>query len=245
MMEKRPVIGISPSRSDENQRLFLKETYCEAVFHAGGLPLVFPTTLTSEDALEALLDQVDGVLLSGGGDIHPRRYGEEMLPKCGTADETRDAFELALARKAIERHMPVLGICRGIQVLAVVLGGTLFQDLESQLGIPASAHKQEAPYDDYKHEVRLKEGGLIARVTGVETMLANSMHHQAIKDAGERLVIEGITMDGIIEAVSMVGSERVFGVEFHPEYLERFSDPAAKLFAYLIAQAKAYRAERQ
>lgn len=240
-MGKRPVIGISASRSEEKHQLLLTESYLNAIYRAGGLPMVLPTCIAEEEAIDDMLSHVDGVLLSGGVDIHPRRFGEEILPGCGAIDEKRDAFELLLTQKAIERGMPVFGICRGIQVLAVALGGTLFQDIESQLGIKASEHRQEAPADEYKHAVRFKEGGLLARITGAELMLTNSLHHQSIKDAGERLHIEGITMDGIIEAVSMAGNEAVFGVQFHPECLESFSDPAARLFTYFVQKAMEYR----
>lgn len=241
-MGHRPIIGISASRSEEKHQLSLTETYLNAIDRAGGLPVVLPSSITDEEAIGELLEHVDGVLLSGGIDVHPRRFGEEVLPACGAIDETRDAFELALTRKAIERGMPLFGICRGVQVLAVALGGTLFQDIESQLGLPASAHRQEEPMDDYKHAVRFKEGGLLARVTGTTLMLTNSKHHQSIKEAGDRLVVEGIAMDGIIEAVSMAGNESVFGVQFHPECFERFSDPAAKLFAYFVEKASEYKA---
>lgn len=241
-MRKRPVIGISASRSEEKHQLMLTETYLNAIWRAGGVPVVLPVSITDESAVDGMLEHIDGVLLSGGIDVHPRYFGEEVLPGCGAIDEKRDAFELALTQKAIERGMPVLGVCRGLQVLAVALGTTLFQDIGSQLGIPASAHKQEPPFDDYKHAVRFKEGGLLERVTGTSLMLTNSMHHQSVKDAGEKLVIEGITMDGIIEAVSMAGSETVFGVQFHPEYLERFSDPAARIFTYFVEKAAEYRA---
>lgn len=240
-MGYRPVIGISPSRSEEQHRLSLAENYLNAIARAGGLPIVFPSSITDESAIDEMLDRVDGVLLSGGIDVHPHYFGEEVLPGCGAIDETRDAFELALTRKAIERNMPVLGICRGIQVLAVALGGTLFQDIESQLGIPNTEHRQE-PMDDYKHAVRFKEGGLLERITGDTLMLTNSMHHQSVKDAGEKLIIEGITKDGIIEAVSMAGNEAVFGVQFHPECLETFSDPAARIFTYFVKKASEYRA---
>ena len=238
-MEKRPIIGISASRSEENGQLILKETYFDAILRAGGLPVALPC-VTDEETIRLLLDGVDGLLLSGGGDIHPGRYGEDVLPGCGKIDEKRDAFELTLTRMAVERGMPVLGICRGIQVLAVALGGTLFQDLASQLGLPAGQHMQQPPYDDYKHAVRFEEHGLLARITGTTTMLTNSMHHQAIRDAGPNLIIEGITMDGIVEAVSLKGSDAVFGVEFHPEHLTRFSDAAERIFAYLVKKAAAY-----
>ncbi|MGN0775221.1 MAG: gamma-glutamyl-gamma-aminobutyrate hydrolase family protein [Candidatus Ventricola sp.] len=240
-MGKRPVIGISASRSEEQHRLSLAENYLNAIYRAGGLPMVFPSSIADEGAVDEMLDLVDGVLLSGGIDVHPRYFGEEILPGCGAIDETRDAFELALTRRAIERGMPVLGICRGIQVLAIALGGSIFQDIESQLGIPNSEHRLEA-MDDYKHAVRFKEGGLFERITGTTLMLTNSMHHQSVKDAGDKLIIEGITMDGIIEAVSMAGNEAVLGVQFHPECLESFSDPAARIFAYFVGKAAEYRA---
>lgn len=240
-MRKRPVIGISASRSEEQHRLSLSETYLNVVYRAGGMPMVFPSSITDEKAIDEMLDLVDGVLLSGGIDVHPRYFGEEILPGCGAIDETRDAFELTLTRRAIERGMPVLGICRGIQVLAIALGGTIFQDIESQLGISNSEHRHE-PIEDYKHAVRFKEGGLFERITGTTLMLTNSMHHQSVKDAGDKLIIEGITMDGIIEAVSMKGNEAVLGVQFHPECLERFSDPAARIFTYFVGKAAEYKA---
>ncbi|MDY3833237.1 MAG: gamma-glutamyl-gamma-aminobutyrate hydrolase family protein, partial [Candidatus Ventricola sp.] len=116
-MGKRPIIGISPSRSEEKHQLSLAENYLNAIARAGGLPMVFPSSITDEGAIDEMLDLVDGVLLSGGIDVHPRYFGEEVLPGCGAIDDTRDAFELALTRKASERNMPVLGICRGIQLL--------------------------------------------------------------------------------------------------------------------------------
>lgn len=240
-MRNRPIIGISASRSEEQHRMSLSENYLNAIYRAGGMPMVFPSSITDEGAIDEMLDLVDGVLLSGGIDVHPRYFGEEILPGCGAIDETRDAFELALTRRAIERGMPVLGICRGIQVLAIALGGSIFQDIESQLGIPNSEHRSE-PMDDYKHTVRFKEGGLFERITGTTLMLANSMHHQSVKDAGDKLIIEGITMDGIIEAVSMAGNEAVLGVQFHPECLESFSDPAARIFTYFVGKAAEYKA---
>lgn len=238
-MKFRPVIGITASYSEENQRLSLNERYFEAILRAGGLPVMLPQT-ADETTVCALLDHIDGVLLSGGVDILPSRYGEETLPACGIIHEKRDEFELLLTKHALERNMPIFGICRGIQVLAVALGATLFQDIESQLGIPVKQHKQEQPYDDPVHTVRFKEGGLFERITQTTLMPTNSMHHQSIKEAGDRLRIEGITMDGIIEAVCAKDNEAVFGVQFHPEYLAHYSDFAERLFTYFVEKAAAY-----
>jgi len=236
----RPVIGITGSYSTENRRLSLNERYFETVMRAGGLPVMLPQT-SDEDMILEMLDRIDALLLSGGVDVLPARYGEETLPACGTINEKRDEFELRITKLALERNMPIFGICRGIQVLGVAMGATLFQDIESQLGLPAKQHKQEEPYDDPVHTVRFKEGGLFERITGTSLMPTNSMHHQSIKAAGDNLRIEGITMDGIIEAVCSKKNEAVFGVQFHPEFLAHYSDFAARLFTYFVEKAKEYR----
>ena len=238
-MTYRPVIGITPHRVQEKQQILLRETYINSIVRSGGLPIVLPC-VQDEQMIDALLDTVDGLLLSGGCDIHPKHFGEEIHPACGEIDEIRDTSELLLVKRAIARDMPVFGICRGFQVICVALGATLFQDIESQLGIPREKHRQAEPFDDPVHTVRFKEGGLFERITQTQLMPANSMHHQAVKDAGDRIRIEGITMDGIVEAISMVGNEKVFGVEFHPEYLDHYSDFASRMFDYFIEQAGTY-----
>jgi len=238
-MKFRPVIGITGAYSEENRRLSLNERYFEAVMRAGGLPVMLPQT-SDEDMILDMLGRIDGLLLSGGVDVLPARYGEETLPACGTICEKRDAFELLITKHALQRKMPVFGICRGIQVLGVAMGATLFQDIESQLGLPAKQHKQEEPYDDPVHTVRFKEGGLFERITQTQLMPTNSMHHQSIKEAGDLLRIEGITMDGIIEAVCARDNEAVFGVQFHPEFLVHYSDFAARLFTYFVDKAAEY-----
>jgi len=238
----RPIIGVSGQHGMEDHQHSIRETYFDSVMRAGGLPVLLPRVADAETA-QALLSHLDGLLLAGGVDVHPSLFGEETLPACGKIDEERDTSELLMIQEALRMDMPVFGICRGVQVLAVALGATLFQDIESQLGIPAAEHKQEQPYDNTHHAVRFKEGGLFERITGTQVMLTNSMHHQAIKEAGDKLKIEGITMDGIIEAVSMVGHENVFGVQFHPEFLTHYSDWAARLFDYFVDRASAYHAK--
>jgi len=235
----RPVIGITPHRNQEKQQILLRETYINSIIRAGGIPIILPC-VQDEQLIDVLLDTVDGLLLSGGVDIHPKHFGEEIHPACGEIDELRDNCELFLVKRAIERNMPVFGICRGFQVICVALGATLFQDIESQLGIPRENHRQSEPYDDPVHTVRFKEGGLFERITQTPLMPTNSMHHQAVKDAGDRIRIEGITMDGIVEAISMNGNDAVFGVEFHPEHLDHYSDFAARLFEYFVEKARVY-----
>lgn len=239
-MGKRPVIGVSGPYNQEKRQMLFGERYANTLLRAGALPVLLSRT-TDEATVCALLDSIDGLLLAGGGDVLPARFGEETLPACGKPDEVRDEFELLLLKHAFERRMPVFGICRGAQMIAVALGATLFQDIESQLGIPRVNHYQEAPYDDAVHVVRFKEGGLFERITGTSVMPTNSMHHQSIKEAGDRVRIEGITMDGIVEAISAADNDAVFGVQFHPEHFAHYSDFAYRLFTYFVEKASAYR----
>ncbi len=239
-MGKRPVIGVSGPFNQEKQQILFGERYANMLLRAGALPVLLPRT-TDEETVCALLDNIDGLLLAGGGDVLPSRFGEEAIPACGKPDEVRDEFELLLLKHAFERRMPVFGICRGVQMIAVALGATLFQDIESQLGIPRIQHYQEMPHDDAVHVVRFKEGGLFERITGTSVMPTNSMHHQSIKEAGDRVRIEGITMDGIVEAISAVDNDAVFGVQFHPEWIAHYSDYAFRLFEYFVEKAAAYK----
>lgn len=238
-MGKRPVIGVSGPYNQEKKQITLGEYYANTLLRAGALPVLLPRT-TDEATVCALLDSIDALLLAGGEDVHPARFGEEKMSACGAIDEIRDEFELLLVKHALERRMPIFGICRGVQVLAVALGATLFQDIESQLGLPRERHYQKEPFDDATHVVRFKEGGLLERITQTSVMPTNTMHHQSIKEANERIRIEGITMDGIIEAISAADHDAVFGVQFHPERLAHYSDFAYRLFAYFVEKAAAY-----
>lgn len=238
-MDYRPIIGISGNFNEETRQHSIKDTYFQALLREGSFPVLLPRVRDREMAAY-VISRLDGLLLAGGGDILPSRFGEETLPECGKIEDERDESELLLIQAALDANMPVFGICRGVQILAVALGATLFQDIPSQLGLAPDAHRQEPPYDNPHHVVRFKEGGLFERVTGTQLMPTNSMHHQSIKEAGDRLRIEGITMDGIIEAISMANRDNVFGVQFHPECLSPYSDWARNLFTYFVDQTRAY-----
>ena len=239
-MKKRPLIGVSGSHDGEKRQIFVRENYMDCVLAAGGIPVLLPY-VGDEASARAMLSSLDGLMLAGGVDIDPAHFGEAKLEACGEIDEKRDAFELLITPMAIEMGMPVFGICRGIQTLAVALGGTLVQDIESQMGIPAVTHQQNPPYTADTHEVRFEAGGLLARITGKTRVRVNSMHHQSVKALGDRLRLEGLSGDGVIEAVSMKGREDVFGVQYHPEYIAGEHAHAAKLFAHFVACAEAYR----
>lgn len=240
----RPIIGICASYLVDKQQILLRDTYTNAVLEAGGLPVILPV-VTDESVIDALLNRIDGLLLSGGGDVNPACYGEEKSPECGETTELRDAFELRITQKARKRKMPIFGICRGLQVLNVVYGGTLIQDIPSACGFPLEKHRQPEPYDELWHDVILEEGGLLARVTGEKRFMTNSMHHQAIKALGGTLVVEGRAEDGTVEAVRDLENDAIFGVQFHPEYITKKSTCARALFAYFVKKAAAYGCEKK
>ena len=243
MADHRPIIGISGSHNVEDHQLFIRENYMESVLRAGGLPVLLPH-FSDEATARDIASRLDGLLLAGGGDVRPSRYGEETIPACGEPDDQRDVFELLMIQEALKLHMPIFGICRGIQILAVAMGGTLYQDIESQLGIQKQRHSQEPPYGEAVHTVRFAQDGLFARVTGAQEMRTNSMHHQSIKQPGGRLVVEGVSEDGVIEAVRAKDDDGIFAVQFHPEYLSDHSEQAARLFEHLVARSREY-AQRQ
>ena len=213
--------------------------YVRRIVEAGGLPLVLSPVLGPERATEALAD-VDGLLLSGGADIVPARYGASPSPRLGPVEPERDAFELALFGAARARGLPVLAICRGLQLVNVAAGGTLWQDLPSERP-GAVAHQQGVPRSVRTHDVRLGRGTRTAELLGVEALSTNSMHHQAVRDIGPGLVATGWAADGVIEALEAAdGATWLVGVQWHPEDLGE-GGPDDGLFRGFVAAAAARR----
>jgi putative glutamine amidotransferase len=197
----------------------VQRTYPGAVQAAGAVALILPPDEAAESEPDELLDRVDALILAGGADIDPRSYGATPHPEIGITWPERDRFEIALARRAIERRMPVLGVCRGMQIMNVALGGTLVQHLPDEIG---SDHHRHTPGAFGDHEVRLKEGSLAARAVGAEETIVKSHHHQGIDELGGELVASGWSSgDDVIEAVELPGSDYVLGVMWHPEEDER------------------------
>lgn len=215
----------------------LTHDYLLRVREAGGIPVMLPPIgeLPGE-----ILDRVDGLLLSGGEDVDPERYGAPRSPKLGDVDPLRDALELGLAAEAARRGMPVLAICRGVQVLNVALGGTLIQDLPSEQP-SETAHRQEAPSTEGTHPVSLSAGSRLAEIAGTDALLVNSFHHQAAKDVASQLRVAARAEDGVIEALE--GPEGfMIGVQWHPEI--QHGEFSIKLFAAFVEACRAYALER-
>ncbi|MBV9455682.1 MAG: gamma-glutamyl-gamma-aminobutyrate hydrolase family protein [Rubrobacter sp.] len=190
--------------------------YITGVAQAGGAPVVLPPIA---ETAEEMARRIDGLLLSGGSDLDPGYYGQEPLSELGQTVPERDAFEMACLTYALEECIPVFGICRGMQVLNVALGGTLYQDLPSQLSDGSIAHLQQTPKWQWTHEVEVEEGSATAKILQAITLRVNSYHHQAIKDLAGGLVAVAHAPDGVIEAVEFHDlSERwLVGVQWHAE----------------------------
>jgi putative glutamine amidotransferase len=225
----RPLIGVTtsevrrskmieqiPQAEDPSRyEMALGLTYLRGLEAVGALPVVMPPM--EEDAIEALLDRFDGVCLSGGPDLDPKTYGAEAHPKLGPVEPDLDRLELALARKADAREMPILAICRGTQALNVARGGTLHQhlpDLSDQI-----RHRQGAPGDEPSHLISVERESRLARALGTTELEVNSFHHQGIDRVGDGLVVTATAPDGTIEGVEDPGRPFMLGVQWHAETL--------------------------
>ena len=219
--------------------------YVEGVAGAGGAPVVLPPA-GDERAAEAVIQSLDGLLLSGGSDLDPGYYGEEPVLELGVTLPERDAFEMALVGLALRRRMPVFGICRGMQVLNVALGGTLYQDLPSQWEHDLLKHRQDTPKWQPTHEVRVNDGSYIAEVMGREVVKVNSYHHQGVRVLAEGLVATGRSSDGVIEAVEAedLAERWLLGVQWHAEAMRGAGPQQESLFEAHVSAAEVHAMRR-
>lgn len=243
-MAKLPVIGITAGLMADQQdfgtimRHRVSTNYSDAVLAAGGLPIIVPP---QDGTIDAILDLVDGLIFSGGADIDPARYGEtDVHPATYGISDERDRFELDLLEAAVARDLPVLCICRGIQVLNVALGGTLVQDIGDQIENPLTHRQQEMGLGDLdtSHDVTLSPGSLAERIFEKGTIPVNSLHHQSLATPAPSVRVEGVTSDGVIEAVSVPSCSFVLGVQWHPELLYTSIPDQLKPFESLVAAAR-------
>jgi putative glutamine amidotransferase len=217
----------------------MNQRYARAVAAAGGLPVLIPL-LEEEDTLRALYDRLDGVLLPGGVDLDPATYGETPLPTCGRLDPARDRVELAFARWAIAEGKPLFGLCRGLQIVNVALGGTLYQDIAAQR---REAIKHDYfpsagfPRDHLAHPVIVTSGSRLDSLVGTAPLKVNSMHHQAVKDLAPGLVSTALAPDGVVEAVESPDRPFLLGVQWHPESLTERDPRMHRLVAGFVEAA--------
>ena len=228
----RPLIGISANTADID--LTLRRVYCDQIVRAGGVPMVLPPVDDAE-VLINMLEGIDGLVLTGGADYNPLWYGEQPEKELHTINSTRDLPELLLTRLAFNRQIPILGICRGVQTMAIALGGNLVQDLKTPL-----KHGQDAPRSEATHSVTITEGSTLYGLYGQETFV-NSFHHQAVKDCGSHLHVVATAPDGVIEAVESTEQKALMGVQWHPEWM---GDEGLKLFEWLTQRSREFKAAK-
>jgi putative glutamine amidotransferase len=240
---KRPRIAVSGvvRNWEGGERTGVNTAYIRALVATGAVPITV-SPLLGIDLAEQALEPFDGLVLTGGEDVHPSHYRAEPGPRLGTIDQLRDRFELALFHQARRRRLPVLGICRGLQLINVAMGGTLWQDLPTER--PGSIdHAPATARGERVHPVRLAAGSRAAHALGTTQILANSIHHQAIRELAPDLVATAWSEDGVIEAVETEGEAQwVVAVQWHPEELhEHVEAPDRGLFAALCDAAYAWR----
>jgi putative glutamine amidotransferase len=212
----RPAIGITIGYSSQDVEQFaLRDDYVRSVEAAGGLPLVLAPG-RPEDA-GPLLDRLEGLVLSGGADLDPHLYGEAPHEKLGRVIPERDAFELGLCREALARRLPILAICRGQQVLNVATGGTLVQDIPSQLSGTTVDHDPDAERWATVHRVKIRPGTRLRGILGTDTVAVNSFHHQAVNAPGQGVVVSANADDGVVEGIELPDQPFAVGVQWHPE----------------------------
>lgn len=241
--EQRPLIGISCSHPGYNSST--RMTYTESVIRAGGTPMLIPIT-TDSLVLADVIKRLDGIVLIGGGDIHPSYFNEDPIEQLGEVDSLRDVYDIALIRLAAHRNLPMLGICRGEQLINVAFGGTLYQDIPSQHPDTTVCHDQDEPSSVPTHMVHFEPGSAMASIIGGTQLFTNTHHHQAVKQAAPGFKITVRTADGIPEAIESAWEYPIWGVQFHPEALTLAGDSvAARFFHFLISKADTYRKARE
>ena len=233
--DRQPVIGITGNYEDLTCKL--GQGYYKSVVAAGGVPVIIPP-VADTDTIVNTLSRIDGLILSGGGDFNPLWTGEEPSVKLGGINKERDLPELLITRLAYNRQIPILGICRGIQTLAIALGGEVAQDISDKATVK---HSQNADRSEPTHSVTIAPDSVLAQLYNHERIAVNSFHHQAVKAAGDKFRVVAKAADGIIEAIESTEFKSILGVQWHPECLET----GLPLFQWLVGEASAYRQAHQ
>lgn len=228
---KNPIIGLTPQYDNQKNHIWMRHQYTDSITLSGGLPVLLVQYANQSD-ISAAADLLDGVLFTGGVDIHPKYYGEEVMPGCGEISGVRDIFELALYAEAVKRNMPIFGICRGIQLINVGAGGTLYQHI--------GGHS-----DGVFHTVRIERDSMLHDILKTDTLSVNSYHHQAVKIPGpcmkEAAYTEGNNFEKITEAIASPEMFFNISVQWHPEYTYHDDEYSRRLFSAFVSACDTYR----
>lgn len=234
----KPLIGITSSIEKDESFHKVYDHNVRGVIEAGGVPVFLPN-VSDQASISKLAQEIDGLLGSGGYDIDPSYYGEEPHQKLGDITPRRDEFEFTLFQKVLELNKPILGICRGMQMLNVAAGGSLFQDIYSQNEGDLLKHAQDGPTYYGTHLAEIEADSLLYKIIGEKEISVNSRHHQAVKEVAKGLVVSARARDGIIEAIESKEQDFVVGLQWHPENMLEAEDLASqKIFAAFIKACK-------
>mgnify|MGYP003288498889 CR=1 FL=1 len=240
--KRRPIVGITGNY--DSGKCTLLEGYYRSVLEAGGTPIVIPA-FEDTDAMVSLLDHVDALILSGGGDINPLYLGEEPIRELSSINPARDNQELLLVRLAANRQIPILGICRGIQVMTAALGGKLYQDIYKEAGATLK-HSQDTERHTATHSVRIASSSKLSKIFGATNLYVNSFHHQAVREAAPGFAVTAVSPDGLIEAVESIHGKSMLGVQWHPECMILGGDRTMiPLFEWIVGEARSYAEARE
>ena len=232
---KKPIIGIVPLVDIERESYWMLPGYMKGIEQAGGIPLMLPLT-SDEGDLQQLAEEMDGFLYAGGQDISPNLYAQRRSRMCGQCCHERDEMETILFRMVYEQDKPLLGICRGIQCINVVMGGTLYQDLPSEHSSDTE-HHQIPPYDVPVHSVKIIGDSPLYKLLKKETLMVNSYHHQAILTLAPKVSAMAVSEDGLIEAVCVPKKRFIWGIQWHPELSCLVDENSRKIFSEFILMA--------
>lgn len=232
----KPIIGLATRTTNDGSGNSAGVAYIRSIEKAGGVPILLPLIEDPQDILR-MLDLIEGLLLIGGPDVDPHEFGEEPHPKLGTIDVAGDRVELALTRGALDRDLPILAICRGIQLLNVAAGGTLYQDIASQIP-DALKHSQRTTEPYVTHRISITEGSLMYSIFGASEIRVNSYHHQSVKDPAPGFRTTAVADDTVVEAIESTRHRFVLGVQCHPERLWEKYPEFLKLFTAFLEHGR-------
>jgi len=238
-MSAYPVIGVSGSVNAKETEHFLLRSYFSAIIDAGAIPLMLSPDM-DDDMIDVCLKRLDGLFLAGGNDIAPECFGAQPVEELGEVNPLRDQLEMKLIPRAFAMKMPVLGICRGVQIMNVAMGGTLWQDLPRQCGTEDAVHYP--CHNDWSvseaHSISVVPESQLAKIAGEGSYSVNSFHHQAVKTVPEGMIVSAKSPDGVIEAIESAEGPLFLGVQWHPERLHTTDPHARALFEALVEAAR-------
>jgi len=238
-VNKKPLIGITATqeKGDSPASYQIGRHYVKGIAAVGGTPVILPL-LQDKEQIKEMAKRLDGLLISGGVDMDPLIFGEEPHPKMGRIDPERDFFEKNILENFLEEDKAVFGICRGCQIINLVLGGTIYQDITSQMDSELIKHSQNAPRWYPTHSIEVEKGSKLSKVLGDGKIKVNSFHHQAIKEGAPGFFVSARAADGVVEAIESKNGQFLVGVQWHPEHLWERDQKTLALFRMFIDHSR-------